>query len=281
VLVSSVLSLFFARQLARPLDQLARAARRIADGDYAAAVPRAGPEELTSLADSFNQMALSLREQERTRRELIANIAHELRTPLTNLEGYLEAMRDGVIVATPEQLASLHEEVERLVRLSRSLDTLSDEQLDGGQTEINLAQALRSAVEVARPGFEAKGIDVRVRMPHRLHARAHPDHLAQVLANLLQNAARYTPAGGRVTVAAETRRSDVLVMIANTGDGIPDRDLPHVFERFYRVEKSRDAARGGAGIGLAIVKQLIEAAGGEVGADSSDGHTRFWFRLPA
>jgi len=118
-------------------------------------------------------------------------------------------------------------------------------------------------------------------LPMRLQAHTHPDQLAQVLANLLQNASRYTPEGGRVTVAAEARPGDVLVSVANSGDGIPGPDLPHVFERFYRVEKSRDRARGGAGIGLAIVKQLVESSGGRVGVESEVGLTRFWFTVPA
>jgi signal transduction histidine kinase len=120
-----------------------------------------------------------------------------------------------------------------------------------------------------------------VDVPDTLPARANPDHLAQVLANLLSNAARYTPAGGTVTVRAERRAADLLVSISNTGDGIPPEDLERVFERFYRVEKSRDRARGGAGIGLAIVKQLVESGGGRVGAESRVGMTRFWFSLPA
>jgi signal transduction histidine kinase len=120
-----------------------------------------------------------------------------------------------------------------------------------------------------------------VAVPESLPARANPDHLAQVLGNLLSNAVRYTPAGGSVSVRAERRPGDLLISVANSGDPIPPDDLDRVFERFYRVEKSRDRARGGAGIGLAIVKQLVEAAGGRVGADSSDGQTRFWFSLPA
>ncbi|HMC68622.1 MAG TPA: sensor histidine kinase, partial [Mycobacteriales bacterium] len=110
---------------------------------------------------------------------------------------------------------------------------------------------------------------------------AEPDGVAQVLANLLQNASRYTPAGGRAAITAAVRQSHVVVSISNTGDGIPPGDVAHVFERFYRVEKSRDAARGGAGIGLAIVKQVVEASGGRVGVDSTADTTRFWFSLPA
>ena len=143
------------------------------------------------------------------------------------------------------------------------------------------ATAIRTALDLAQPTLERAGLRLVVDVPEHLPARANPDHLAQVLANLLSNAMRYTPAGGTVTVRAERRASDLLVSIANTGDGIPEADLERVFERFYRVEKSRDRARGGAGIGLAIVKQLVEAGGGRVGAESGEGETRFWFSLPA
>ena len=273
-----------ARWLARPLRRIGAAARRLAEGDLATRVPRAGPEEIVSLADSFNQMAERLEEQERLRREFIANAAHELRTPLTNLQGYLEALRDSVIAPSRETFESLHEEVDRLVRLSRSLDALAEGDMAAGPPElraVDLAAAIGNAVELVQPTFERGAIRCEVRVPERLRARANPDHLAQVLANLLQNAVRYTPAGGHVLVAAETRPGDVLVSVTNTGEGIPPSDLPHVFERFYRVEKSRDRARGGAGIGLAIVKQLVELGGGRVGAESARDSTRFWFSLPA
>jgi signal transduction histidine kinase len=282
--VSVVLAAILASRLARPLRQMARAAERIAGGDYEARVPRAGPDELASLADSFNKMASSLAEHERERRDFIANAAHELRTPLTNLQGYLEALRDGVIAPTPEQFGSLHEEAQRLVRLSRSLDALAENErrdAEGACQDFDLAQAVRSAFEVARPAFEARDISVDLSIPEHLVARAEPDGVAQVLANLLQNATRYTPPGGRASIRAESRRAQALVSITNSGDGIPPEDLPHIFERFYRVEKSRDAARGGAGIGLAIVKQIVEASGGKVGAESRDHSTRFWFSLPA
>jgi signal transduction histidine kinase len=271
------------RRLAAPLRDIAAAARRIARGDYRSRIPRSGPDEIVALADSFNEMAAALEEQERMRREFIANAAHELRTPLTNLKGYLEALRDGVIAPEPAVFDSLWEEAERLVRLSRSLDTLSEG--DAGAPpeliDLDLARAIRVAVDLAAPGFQAAGIELSVDVPERLAARADSDGLAQVLANLLQNAMRYTPSGGVVTVHAEPRRADVLVAVTNTGPGIPGEDLPHVFERFYRVEKSRDAARGGAGIGLALVRQIVEAAGGRVGAESSAGLTRVWFSLPA
>jgi signal transduction histidine kinase len=283
-LASIGLAVLMARMLARPLADVGTAARRIAAGDYAARVPREGPEELVSLADSFNQMAAGLERQEQMRRDFIVNAAHELRTPLTNLQGYLEALRDGVITADRATYESLWDEAERLVRLSRSLDALADGDAGAARAatvELDLGLAIRTALDLAQPTLERAGLEVIVDVPERLLARANPDDLAQVLGNLLSNAARYTPTGGTVTVRAERQPADLLVSVANTGDGIPADDLERVFERFYRVEKSRDRARGGAGIGLAIVKQLVETAGGRVGAESADGQTRFWFSLPA
>jgi signal transduction histidine kinase len=283
VIASITLAVILARRLARPLAQIGSAARRVADGDYAARVPRDGPEEVASLADSFNQMAASLERQESMRRDFIANAAHELRTPLTNLQGYLEALRDGVITADRATYESLHEEADRLVRLSRSLDALAEG--DAGTSlptlvDLDLAVAIGSALELATPSIDRAGLRLEADLPVSLPARADPDRLAQVLANLLSNAVRYTPSGGIISVRAERRPGDVLISVVNTGDGIPAEDLDRVFERFYRVEKSRDRERGGAGIGLVIVKQLVEQGGGRVGADSRDGLTRFWFSVP-
>ena len=282
--IAVCLGLFLAHRISLPIEQAGAAARRLAAGDYATRLSRQGPAELTSLADSFNQMAESLQQQERLRSDLIANFAHELRTPLTNLTGYLEGMRDGVIPTAPETLDSLREEVERLTRLSRSLDTLAEE---GGPSatpatvDLELASAIRAAAELAGPALERGGMQLRLALPDRLWGRAVPDHVSQVMANLLQNAARYTPPGGTVTISARLEADSVLVTVTNTGAEIPAADLPHVFERFYRVDRSRTRASGGAGIGLAIVRQLVEQAGGRVGVESSGGSTRFWFRLPA
>ncbi len=277
------LSVALARRISRPLREVGAAARRVAVGDYSVRVDRAGPEEIASLADSFNQMATEIGEQERIRQEFIANAAHELRTPLTNLQGYLEALRDNVIAPERATFVSLHEEVDRLVRLARSLDSLAVGDLAAGPptlVDLDLAGAIASAVEIARPSFERRSIAMTVDAPAGLRARAEPDHLAQVLANLLQNAVRYTPEGGRVIVATARRPADIVVSVTNSGQGIPTTELPRVFERFYRVEKSRDQALGGAGIGLAIVKRLVELGGGQVGAESVADRTRFWFSLP-
>jgi signal transduction histidine kinase len=277
-----LLAALVASRLVRPLREMGAAARRIAEGHYESRIARRGPEEIGSLADSFNQMAASLEEQERMRREFIANAAHELRTPLTNLKGYLEALRDGVIPPDRATFESLWEETERLVRLSHGLDTLAagDAAESPALVEVDLAETIRSSVELVQPAARASGLAVTLAIPAHLPARGIPDQFAQVLGNLLQNALRYTPEGGSVAVRAERRAADILVSVTNTGGGIPAADLPHVFERFYRVEKSRDRARGGAGIGLSIVKQLVEGHGGRVGAESAGGVTRVWFSLP-
>ena len=224
-----------------------------------------------SLADSFNQMAESLEQQERLRREFIVNAAHELRTPLTNLQGYLEALRDHVIAPNPEIFASLHEEVDRLVRLSHSLDSLAEgdsRMTPLPLTTVDLGAAVRSAVDLARPAFDRRGITIETRLPLEVQARSHPDQLAQVLANLLQNASRYTPEGGRVTVAAELRLADVLVSVVNSGDGIPDATLlPGLVRQRLEVLRVVEHHLGGE-----LVAGALERVGGagEVGGADED-----------
>ena len=169
-------------------------------------------------------MALSLADQERVRRDFIVNAAHELRTPLTNLQGYLEGLRDGVIAPSRDQFASLHEEVERLARLAQSLDSLAETTGEHGRpdaVDVDLAQSLRTAAELARPAFDARAIRFETSIEHGVRARGDPDRIAQVLSNLLQNAARYTPREGCVCLAAEPRRGGAVVTITNSGDGIP------------------------------------------------------------
>jgi signal transduction histidine kinase len=280
--VALLLAVGFARRLARPIERLAVAADQIADGDLSVRVPVDGPAELRSLAAAYNAMAERLADQDAIRREFVVNASHELRTPLTNLQGYLEALRDGVLPPDPATFDSLREEVDRLTRLAASLDVLAGGENGRAVTgPVELAAIVRSSVDLVAPALARRSIDVAVSVADSLAVRGRPDELTQVVANLLQNAVRYTPAGGRVRVTAARGPEGVTVQVSNTGPGIPLDDLPHVWERFYRVEKSRDRARGGAGVGLAIVKQLVEDAGGRVGATSGAGWTTFWFRLPA
>ncbi len=283
-----VVALVLARRLARPIERLAQGAARIADGDLEARVPEEGPVELRALAAAYNRMAGRLAEQEAVRREFIVNASHELRTPLTNLQGYLEALRDGVIPAEPGVFDSLREEVDRLTRLAASLDVLAaagagPDAASRAAIEpraLDLGATVRTVVDLVAPALARRSIALELDAPDGIVVRARPDELTQVLANLLQNAVRYTPPEGRVRVIADHDGRLARVRIANTGPGIPAEDLPRVWERFYRVEKSRDRERGGAGIGLAIVKQLVEAAGGRVAVASEGAWTEFTVQLP-
>jgi signal transduction histidine kinase len=284
VALSVVLAMVVGRRLARPVREASEAARRIARGDFSTRLPRVGPAEMRDLAESIDRMAADLDEQRRMRDRFVTDAAHELRTPLTNLQGYLEGLRDGVVPADRSTFESLLEETERLVRLSRSLDTLAE--ADSGRrprlVPLDIASQVRGSVELIEPALRARSIGLEVHSPPSLRLAADPDGLAQVMANLLSNASRYTPEGGAVGVdvgALEDGTAEVVV--TNTGHGIPPADLAHVFERFYRVDPSRSAASGGAGIGLSIVAQLVRSWGGEVGVTSSDGLTRFRFTIPA
>ena len=282
LLLSVVLAVLLALLITRPLRGIESGARTLAGGDYSVRVEEGGSRELASVARSFNHMASTLEAGESLRRQLIADFAHELRTPLTNLQGYLEALRDGVVAPTPDAFTSLGEEVDRLNRLSSSLDALTEgAELPTVMADIDVSGAVTEAANIARPALERRSVRLTDRIQPGLRGRANSDRLAQILHNLLSNALRHTPPGGEVVVAASPADSRILVAVANSGDPIPDSELPRLWDRFYRVEKSRDRASGGAGIGLAIVKELVESAGGEVGVESGLGRNRFWFTIPA
>jgi len=281
-LAALVLGSILARRIARPIERLADAADRTARGDLQATAPVEGPAEVRALANAFNVMVDRLAEQDAVRREFVVNASHELRTPLTNLQGYLEALRDGVLPPDPATFDSLREEVDRLTRLASSLDALAgaDDQRPMPE-DVDLGALVRSGLELAGPSLARRSVRFTSDIAPGLIVHARADELAQVVSNLLQNAIRYTPSGGAVAVSVARDGTEVVVRITNTGSEIPADDLPRVWERFFRVERSRDRATGGAGIGLAIVKRLVEEAGGRVGAASESGRTTFWFSLPS
>ena len=280
--LSIVLAILLARYIARPLEEVSEAANRLARGDYRARAAEQGPTEIRSLATTFNAMADSLQRQEQARRDFVAGAAHELLTPLTNLQGYLEGLRDGVVTPNQVVFASLHEESERLVRLSQALLDLAEAPSRTAVAEsFDLRKVIESTLQLVAPAMDRRNIGVTINLPQSIVVRSNPDHLTQVLFNLLQNAGRYAPDGGGVSVRAQSLGREVRVSVSNSGSTIPPEDLPRIFDRFYRVDQSRDRASGGYGLGLALVKQLIEAAGGEVGAESANGSTTVWFTLAA
>lgn len=283
--VAFLLGLVITRQIVAPLQQLSRAARRIASGDLSQRVTVTSRDETGELASSFNAMAEALARNEQARRNLVADIAHELRTPLSIIQGNLEAMRDGVVEATPQNLASLHGEALLLHRLVDDLGTLS--LADAGQLTlhpqpVDIAQLIQGTVRSLEPQARGKSIALSVSAEADLPAiRVDADRIAQVLRNLLSNALRHTPPNGTIQVNGRAIPEGIQVSVSDTGPGIPPGDLPHIFQRFYRVDRSRARATGGAGIGLAVVKELVEAHGGKVWAESTPGKgSTFYFSLP-
>jgi len=285
VLLGSLTGWWFLRRILRPLDRLTDATRAIAAGDLDTRVPVPPDPELRSLAESFNRMTSSLERAEMLRRALVEDVAHELRTPLTSLRGYTEALADGVVEPTPEMLRTVHEEIVRLARLIEELDQLArggHMPRAGERAEVDLATVVSRALELASPELSRRAIRADVEVaPGVGPVQADPGGIGQVVANLVQNAARYTDDGGEVRVHIGPDGSSVRCTVENTGAGIPAAELPLIWERLHRVDPSRSRESGGAGIGLAIVRQIVEAHGGTVGAESMDGRTSVWFSLPA
>lgn len=286
-LVAAVaVSTFVARRIVGPIQAMTRASRRIADGDYHHRLQPLGEDELGALAEAFNRMAARLESTERRRMALIGDVAHELRTPLASLAALLEGVVDGVLPAEPATLAEAQRELLRLQRLVSDLEELS--RAEAGQIPLQrrptrVHELVEAAVSRLAPQFDEKGVTIRDETPENLPAvDVDPERVLQVLLNLLGNALQYTPAGGEVRVTAERQGDQVRLAVVDTGIGIPAEHLPHIFERFYRVDKSRSRAGGGSGVGLTIARHLVEAHGGRIGAESAGpgrGST-FWFTLP-
>jgi signal transduction histidine kinase len=280
-----VLAVILARQITGPVRRLADATTDIAGGKLDSRIDSPGNDELGQLGKSFNSMAQALQRQEEERRSMLADIAHELRTPLSVLRGNLEAMLDGLLEPRREQLSVLHEQSVALSRLIDDLRTLSlaaEGHLELHRQPIDVAELARRVVAEMEGGAGEHQIALSVEAPKGLPRLAlDSDRIGQVLRNLIDNALRYTPAGGRVRVTVRSQAQQVTVTVSDTGAGIAPEDLPHVFDRFYRADGSRARATGGSGLGLAIVKQLVEAHGGEVRAESEPGRgSIFSFALP-
>jgi len=259
------------RRIGRSVAAIAAAASDVAGGRYDVRVP--GPElgpEFDALASGFNQMAGRLGSVERTRRRLLSDLGHEMRTPLATLEAYFEALEDGVAALDAETAELLGSQTRRLARLAEDISSVSS--VEEGQTRLDVRPVqpeamLAAAVDAAAESYEVKGVRLLRGMPSRLpNLRMDPDRMGQVLVNLLDNALRHTPAGGTVTISATAspRTGGVELSVADTGDGIAAEHLPHLFERFYRVDAARDRAHGGSGIGLAIAQALVHAHGGQL-----------------
>jgi len=282
-----VVGLFVSRTLSQPLSAVARVAHAFAGRDWSQRVrlkDAAHVAEVGEVAQALNHMADSLQQAEIQRRNLMADVAHELRTPLTVIQGSLRALLDGVHPLEMKEIALIYDEtrlLSRLVEDVRELALAEARQLPLAMQDVDVGAALRAAGARFSAVADAQGVVLTVSVPQeRLLVRADPDRIAQVLHNLMSNAFRHTPVGGQLALSAEAQGSYVRLSVRDTGEGIAHEDLPHVFDRFYRSDKSRTRSSGGSGLGLAIAKSLVENMGGRIGVESQPGQgSDFWFTL--
>ena len=279
-------SVYMTRRIGRSVATIASAASEVAGGHYDVRVPGPGlGPEFDALASGFNQMAERLGSVERTRRRLLADLGHEMRTPLATLEAYLEALEDGVATLDDGTAELLRAQTRRLARLSEDISSVS--RTEEGQVRLDLrptqpGAVVTAAADAVADAYEAKDVHLVTEIAAGLpNLTLDPERMGQVLGNLLDNALRHTPAGGTVTISATRSRKTggVALSISDTGEGIPAEHLPHVFERFYRVDTARDRAHGGSGIGLAIAKALVQAHGGQLTATSPGTGQGSTFRI--
>jgi signal transduction histidine kinase len=293
--LSLLASLILAHRLTRPLGALQAAAAKVATGDFSSRVAVESDDEFGRVAVGFNAMAEQLGVLQRERQELYASVSHELRTPVTSIKGFAQALEDNV--GSPDDrrrhVGIILEEASRLERLVGDLFQLA--RLEAGQVsfdwrDVDLATLTGGAVDKYRPRAAAGGVDLVFRGEElfpRLRVRGDPDRLHQVLANLMENALRFTPTGGRITVCAGEaggtahQPTEAMVSVGDSGPGIADADLPRVFDRFYTVDRSRARRKGGAGLGLAIVREIVSAHRGRVwAARSPEGGALISFTIP-
>jgi len=285
VVAAVIASYLVSGWITRPLGHMADAAGRIAAGDFTQRVFHNAGDEIGRFANAFNNMAGQLQQTEELRQELLGTISHEIRTPLANIEGYMQGLMDGVVPEEPETYELVRQEAARLGRLVTDIERLS--RLEAGAEPINprklaVPEAIEVVVAPLRPQFAHLELSLTVECAQPCpEVWADPDKFSQILGNILSNSLRYTPRGGAVKIGIQAKDEMVSLVVEDNGVGIPAADLPHIFERFYRVDKSRSSSGGGSGIGLAVVKALTERMGGSISAESVPGSsTRITFLLP-
>jgi len=272
--------------ITRPIKRISTAARQFARGDFAVRVPVKSSDEIGELSQSFNSMADTIEKSEELRRTFIANVSHELRSPMTSIGGYVDGILDGTIPPENEQkyLEIISVEVKRLSRLvSSMLDITRLQSQDFTQSAIcyDFCEQVRYVIIGLEPKIQEKNLNIDVSFSNEcIEFYANQDAIFQVLYNLMENAIKFSPADSTITISVFTRGGKLIFDIKNTGKDIPPEELPYIFDRFHKADKSRGNDKSGLGLGLYIAKTIINQHGGDIGADSKDGVTQFHFSLP-
>jgi len=285
IAVALLLTFFLSKRISAPILELAATARKLGQGDLSQRVHIQDKSEVGELAQAFNSMASDLEKAEQLRRNMVADIAHELRTPLSNVRGYLEALQEGILKPDTSTIQSLQEEAALLSQLVDDLQELS--LAESGKLELvcqaeDIVELINRVTAAMQTQATAKGISISVNLPEELPlVNIDSQRINQVLYNLIDNAVAHTTKGDAITITARQQDSWIEISISDTGEGIPSDDLPYIFERFYRVDKSRARTTGGTGLGLTIAKRLVEAHGGKIEVHSELGKgSRFSFTVP-
>jgi signal transduction histidine kinase len=285
IAIALILTLVLSRRISAPIRVLTSTARNLGKGDFSQRVPSKGKGEIAELSQAFNSMADDIERNEKLRQNLIADTAHELRTPLSNLRGYLEAIKDDVVKPDATTINSLHEEATLLTRLVDDLQELALAEASELKLTIqadDISGVIKQAVISSQSQVNDKGITLNMELPDKLPlCEIDSQRITQVLHNLISNAVTHTPRDGTITISATESGHYVKVTVADTGEGIPAEELENIFERFYRVDRSRSRRTGGSGLGLTITKRLVEAHGGKISVQSEPGKgSRFNFTVP-
>jgi signal transduction histidine kinase len=285
ITIALVITFFMSRKILAPIKALTVTAQQLGKGEFSRRIEIQDKGELGKLAHAFNSMASDLEQVEQLRRNMIADAAHELRTPLSNVRGYLEAISDGVITPDDNIIRSLDEEVMLLSRLVDDLHELS--LAEAGELKLerqreDIDRLVKQITTAIQPQISEKGLLLAIDVPDKLPPVNIDSHrIGQVLRNLLKNAVVHSNRGDSITITARQQTDQIEVSVIDTGEGIPDEDLTKIFERYYRIDKSRTRASGGSGLGLTIARRLVEAHGGNIRVESTPGKgSCFTFTVP-
>ncbi|ACL70079.1 HAMP domain-containing sensor histidine kinase [Halothermothrix orenii] len=272
-IITMVFSYFLSRYLTKPLIKINNVAKKVADGQLDHHVTVKGNDEIKELATSFNQMVAKLKYLETVRRKSTSDLAHELRTPLTNIKGYLEGIKEGVLEVDSVTLTEIDEEINRLIRLINRLNDLATAEkyiIQGKKKKIKLANFLEDLLNSYLPQAREKQIDLikKYNPEQSIFIDSNEDALRTIFGNLINNSLKYTPEGGKIEITLSSKKNQAIISVKDNGTGISAEDLPYIFERFYRADKSRSTRSGGTGIGLTITRELVNSIGGKIIASS-------------